>query len=217
MPQRALRDTRTVYDHEDDGGIAVAPASDRGPTAATIHEDVRGRPREIADWGGDELFGGRVPRRRFARAGAVHAAPAHASGARQSGERASGRFARAEERRGAEHPTDPAPTPAAGSPRAGAGAAAAVRPGSPGEGSDAPAGELLRSLAESPPAPARERRTVRIGATEDALLPAPSVRRRPPRTVHERVGPRPDRAAMWAFALGLVLVIVAILTATGLG
>ena len=40
----------------------------------------------------------------------------------------------------------------------------------------------------------------------------PSERRRPPRTVHERLGPRPDRIAAWACALGLLLILIAILT-----
>lgn len=39
--------------------------------------------------------------------------------------------------------------------------------------------------------------------------------RRPPRRTHERLGSRPDRVAMYAFLLGVVLVLVAALSAHG--
>ncbi len=39
------------------------------------------------------------------------------------------------------------------------------------------------------------------------------ARRRPPRTLDERVGTRPDRLAAWAFALGLLLILLAVATA----
>jgi len=54
------------------------------------------------------------------------------------------------------------------------------------------------------------RRTVKIGGRPAEFHSAP-VRRR---TVHERVGPRPDRIAAWAFALGLLLILIAIATAS---
>ena len=52
-------------------------------------------------------------------------------------------------------------------------------------------------------------------------VPAPAVpratevgdRRRPPRRAAERVGTRPDRVAMWALLMGLLLILVAIGTA----
>ena len=53
------------------------------------------------------------------------------------------------------------------------------------------------------------RRTVKIGGRPAEFHSAP-VRRR---AVHERVGPRPDRIAAWAFALGLLLILIAIATA----
>jgi hypothetical protein len=56
------------------------------------------------------------------------------------------------------------------------------------------------------------RRTVKIGGRPAEFHSAPA-RRRPARTVHERVGPRPDRIAAWAFALGLLLILIAIATA----
>ena len=50
-------------------------------------------------------------------------------------------------------------------------------------------------------------------------MPAPAVprievdRRRPPRRPIERVGPRPDRLALWALLMGLMLILVAVGTA----
>ena len=63
------RDLRVVYDHEDHVDAGAEPVPDDARDAVTVHEDSRGRRREIADWGGDELFGGRVARRRFTRTG----------------------------------------------------------------------------------------------------------------------------------------------------
>ena len=58
-----------------------------------------------------------------------------------------------------------------------------------------------------------ERRTVTIrGQVADQHMPRPGqgpARRRPPRSVHERAGSRPDRIAMWAVLLGVVLVLAA--------
>ena len=61
------------------------------------------------------------------------------------------------------------------------------------------------------------RRTVEI---RGRTVPAPPVprsleldRRRPPRRAIERVGGRPDRVAMWALLMGLMLILVAIGTA----
>jgi hypothetical protein len=55
------------------------------------------------------------------------------------------------------------------------------------------------------------RRTVRIGGRPGEFHPP--ARRRPARTVSERLGPRPDRVAAWAFALGLLLILIAVATA----
>ena len=55
------------------------------------------------------------------------------------------------------------------------------------------------------------RRTVKIGGRPAEFHSAP---RRAGARVHERVGPRPDRIAAWAFALGLLLIIIAIATAS---
>jgi len=56
------------------------------------------------------------------------------------------------------------------------------------------------------------RRTVKIGGRPSEFHGTPSSRRRPPRTVHERLGPRPERIAAWAFALGMLLILIAIAT-----
>jgi hypothetical protein len=61
---------------------------------------------------------------------------------------------------------------------------------------------------------ARERRTVQItGRPVSSLRLVEVERRRPPRTPMERLGPRPDRIAMWAVLLGLFCCIVALTTA----
>jgi hypothetical protein len=79
-------------------------------------------------------------------------------------------------------------------------------------------------FAEEPPAPSRSepdgivrggvegRRTVKIGGRPAEFHSAPA-RRRPARTVQERLGPRPDRIAAWAFALGILLILIAVATA----
>ncbi|HTN25868.1 MAG TPA: hypothetical protein VL120_17905 [Solirubrobacteraceae bacterium] len=63
------------------------------------------------------------------------------------------------------------------------------------------------------------RRTIEI---RGRTVPAPAVprsleldrTRRPPRRAIERVGPRPDKLAMWALMMGLVLILVALSTSS---
>jgi hypothetical protein len=68
---------------------------------------------------------------------------------------------------------------------------------------------------EMPPAPLAppSRRTVEITGRTVAAPPLPRLveveRRRPPRRTVERVGPRPDRVALWAVLLGFFLILVA--------
>jgi hypothetical protein len=58
------------------------------------------------------------------------------------------------------------------------------------------------------------RRTVKIGGRPAEFYGPPArARHRPPRSLHERLGPRPERIAGWAFALGMLLILIAILTA----
>jgi hypothetical protein len=57
------------------------------------------------------------------------------------------------------------------------------------------------------------RRTVKIGGRPAEFYGPPArARQRPPRSMHERLGPRPERIAGWAFALGLLLILIAIAT-----
>ena len=57
------------------------------------------------------------------------------------------------------------------------------------------------------------RRTVKIGGRPAEFHGPPArARTRPPRSVHERLGPRPERIAAWAFALGILLILIAIAT-----
>jgi hypothetical protein len=59
-----------------------------------------------------------------------------------------------------------------------------------------------------------ERRTVQItGRPVSSLRLVEVERRRPPRTPIERLGPRPDRIAMWAVLLGIFCCVVALTTA----
>jgi hypothetical protein len=53
------------------------------------------------------------------------------------------------------------------------------------------------------------RRTVQIQGRGAERYTAVSARRRPQRRPHERDGFRPDRAALWAVFLGVVLIVVA--------
>jgi hypothetical protein len=58
------------------------------------------------------------------------------------------------------------------------------------------------------------RRTVKIGGRPAEFYGPPArARHRPPRSFHERLGPRPERIAGWAFALGMLLILIAVLTA----
>ena len=56
---------------------------------------------------------------------------------------------------------------------------------------------------------ANGRRTIVIGGHPDRL---PVQRSRPPRTAIERIGPRPDRIVGYAVAMGVLLILIAILT-----
>lgn len=67
-------------------------------------------------------------------------------------------------------------------------------------------------VARHPSPVASERRTVTIrgrGAERNLPVTRPALRR------HERPGFRPDRAALWAVILGLVLILVAVASAHG--
>jgi hypothetical protein len=64
--------------------------------------------------------------------------------------------------------------------------------------------------------PARAATRMHLVADASEARPvSASSRRRPPRSVAERIGGRPDRIAGWAVLLGFALVLVTILTAHG--
>jgi hypothetical protein len=214
MPETEVRAAQAIYDRE------------RDLTDPDLGSSGRHR-RPAADWGGDELFS-RGPRRRGGRGG----------DARRPAERpvqveAPRGVVRAERATGAADPVGRPGRAVVIEDRAAAwerppGAlapdarmdAAWDRP--PGARPSAP------PAAAVPPEPAQEprhepivggRRTVLITGrpgTQRTGTPwaLPSTeRRRPPRTMDERVGARPDRVAAWAFGLGLLLILIAVSTA----
>ncbi|WCB93138.1 hypothetical protein DSM104299_01844 [Baekduia alba] len=66
----------------------------------------------------------------------------------------------------------------------------------------------------SPPPPAGARRTVQIkGRPTDLRMPSMAQRHRG-RTASDRVGARPDRIALWAVALGAILILLAAMTSS---
>jgi hypothetical protein len=72
-----------------------------------------------------------------------------------------------------------------------------------------PARPVDRAPSAPAGAPVPGRRTVRIQGRGSERYTPSSDRRRPHRRRHERDGFKPDRAAMWAVLLGVVLILVA--------
>jgi hypothetical protein len=159
-------------------------------TARTVYDHTEEEPvrrrRPVADWGvGEELFDG-MPGRRFDRRGDDHRIP---RGGVDDGRRTiviADAHAPPEPH---EH-VDEYPS-----------REEALRARDASEDHRAADG-IVRGGVEG-------RRTVKIGGRPAQFHSAPA-RRRP---VHERVGPRPDRIAAWAFALGILLILIAIATA----
>jgi hypothetical protein len=99
------------------------------------------------------------------------------------------------------------------------------RPSAPSRRSstERPTTTRVSSRAEAPDAHAAarpERRTIEIRGQVDrvhGVAPVPSAgpQRHRGRRASERVGPRPDRVAMWAVLLGLLLILVALLSSPG--
>ena len=194
---RSARDD--VYDHEHD-----EPSSGR-------------RRRPVADWGvGDDVFE-QMPRNRFSRA--ADAPARERRFAREDGERPLRAVEDGEPAAEREHEPDSAPEVPRG------GVDDGRRTLRIGKDEDLPS-EIAAIAADRDIAadevPVKgagvpERRTVKIGGRPEGSLEAARYERdrarRPKRTAHERVGHRPDRIAMWAFALGLLLILIAVLTA----
>jgi hypothetical protein len=66
----------------------------------------------------------------------------------------------------------------------------------------------------TPPPPAGTRRTVQIkGRPTESPMPSMAQRHRG-RTASDRIGARPDRIALWAVALGAILILLAAMTSS---
>jgi hypothetical protein len=228
MPEPEAR-RRAIYDHADDDSRTAA-RSRRQLTDDDPRPLGRSR-RQVADWGvGEELFDG-MPGRRFDRRGAEHGPSRRGSIPRRGA--ADGRrtiviteddvrledeapaeeFARREDALEARRHDEvwAGDEPFAEEP--------ADDPYASAIEAFAPGGRF----AEEPPASTRSepdgiarggiegRRTVKIGGRPAEFHPSPA--RRSSRTIHERLGPRPDRIAAWAFALGILLILIAVATA----
>ena len=77
-----------------------------------------------------------------------------------------------------------------------------------------PRGTLDDARFLAPPPADGERRTVHItGRPEQARAPLPARRHRP-RTTADRVGPRPDKIALYAVVLGILLILIALSSAS---
>jgi hypothetical protein len=180
------------------------------------HDEARSarRRRPVADWGGDELFT-RMPRRR-----AAH------SGSRTR------RFARPEDDVAPAVPLDELAPAEPEAPEVEPQLADFERQAEhepPTEEREPRRSVAAERVAErgGHPTPAHRpsaggvpgRRTVVIGRSGRPEFPHPEApfasvsRRRPPRTVADRIGGQPERIVAWAFALGLILILIAILTA----
>jgi|SRR5215211_4156497 len=177
--------------------------------AAVLYDQFEDADR-VADWGGDDLFT-RMPRPRAVDdAPPPRFRPSLVQGGRTPGEPAPAEFPSS--RVG---PDEPAP--------------AEFPPSRVGPDEPAPAGsssrepEPRRSLAlvgaagdRLDPSPPGRRTKVITGHPNGAPRPLPTVRsdrRRPARTLAEWIGPQPERMVAWTFALGLLLILIAITTA----
>ncbi len=91
-------------------------------------------------------------------------------------------------------------------------AAASARPAAASARPVAASAPPTRTAAPTVPGPAPARRTVTIrgrGAERELAFPSYDRARRPATRRHERPGFQPDRTAMWAVMLGVLLVLVA--------
>jgi hypothetical protein len=180
-------------------------------------EDIAGPGRrEADDWLGEEIDF--VPRRRMTR---PSAAPA---GRRLSAAAAADRAAAS---RDADHPLHGVFVPTAShAPVRESLATSRTIELSTADGTIVAAStsaDVARELAHlsasddpfaTPPPPAGSRRTVQIkGRPGESRLPSMAQRHRG-RTASDRVGHRPDRIALWAVALGAILILLAAMTSS---
>ena len=93
-------------------------------------------------------------------------------------------------------------------------------PGAPAASEPAPGAQAPNAPAASAPAPAPGDAPARLTGPRTVVIrgrgaephtpPLDISRRRAPRRAYERTGFRPDRVAMWAVLLGMLLVLVAV-------
>ena len=212
MSESEVRGAAIFYDHELEDGHATGR-----------------RRRPAADWGvGEELFEHMPSRRRFRAGDARHDAARHESPRHEAPRRDP--HARTRPAADFERPTDelelaPQPAPASGVDAAWMAELAENAMPTPArrpepELAPEPAADAVEQYeapraeidAVEPPAAGRRTVVIRGRGAEPAVSPSRRDRR-PPRTVGERLGPRPDRVAAWAVALGVLLILIAILTA----
>jgi hypothetical protein len=200
MPEQEAR-VWAVYDHETEEPRATGR-----------------RRRQVADWGvGEDVFD-RMPSRRFARRGLDTQEHRRAQPRQETAdwddEPRTRRFASAEDVAPREvEPRGRAADEPRRERRPAADWLAEVTPRPAPEPVEAPEAELEERtivLVEDEPETPKPRRTVVIGGHPDKL-PAPRPRR-PPRTAVERLGASPDRIMGYAVALGLLLILIAVLT-----
>src|SRR4051812_27306490 len=188
MPPEHEARSRAFYDHEQD--------------------EPRGRRRRtVADWGVSEDVFDRMPGPRFSRRGEEP---------RRREEAPRARFVRDEEPREADEWLDDVinedePTSRTIVIEREPELDAELLPGAPDD--DAARGDMpLREEYEPRGHVAPNgRRTFVIGGHPDRM---PVARNRPPRTAIERIGPRPDRIVGYAVAMGVLLILIAILTSS---
>jgi hypothetical protein len=202
MSEHQARFVRDVYDYE--------------------HDEPHGRRRRpVADWGvGEDVFA-HMPRRRFSRAAegpprdrrfATRDLGAGDAGGHGAGGEPGGAAVDLHASDAAGHAAARDDTPAAHERRT----IVIDRPDDvPSEIAAITADRDLGDDAVEETVEPAARRTVRIAGRPEGALPEarfhPGARRRRPPA--ERLGPRPDRLAAWAFALGILLILIAILTA----
>jgi hypothetical protein len=168
-------------------------------------EDLVGGRRPAEDWLGEEIDF--VPRKRIRRGAAVEARV---------------EAARDHDGPGAGHPMHGVFVPADAADDAPTGRTIELTMADDVVVAEAPA-EVAHELAHlsaaddpfaSPPPPPGSRRTVRIkGRPTDVRMPSMAQRHRG-RTATDRVGARPDRIALWAVALGAILILLAAMTSS---
>ncbi|HVL95237.1 MAG TPA: hypothetical protein VM266_05200 [Solirubrobacteraceae bacterium] len=184
-------------------------------------EAERQHERHAPDWGADELFSSTPRRRRFDRdRERLRGAGAERPRLRDTSEHRLRQPSRpAAARRPLDDPLARAAAERADRRAAGAAelAAAADGPAAAPERPAERAPEPVAGGAEVTVA-ANGRRTVLVTGRPDAQVqraprPLDAPRRRPAPTLDQYLGHRPDRLAGWAFGLGLLLIVVAALTA----